>query len=146
MSIKKTNYKSKSFQLFVGTDTVDYGKYITSADYSKVVDFAFGYSLGDNLPVERNEGDVTSEGTITFLTGGLEKLNDYARSLGYDDYLGLPLVQIIQINEKYDGTLSEVILNDCKFTSYGLNYASGTLIAEIDVPVMIGSITAATDF
>ena len=146
MAIRNTNYRHTVIQLFIGDDITDYAQYVTNIDYKNDQQFEWIFPLGSKYPVARQEGDVTCDGTITFLTDGLDKLNTYARSLGYTDYLDLPLLPIVMVYQKYDNTLSQVILEDCKITGYGIPFAKGTLIKEIQVPLKIAKIIAASDF
>lgn len=146
MSIRNTNYRHTSYQLFIGDDVTDYGMYVTNVDYKNEMEHEFIYPLGSKYPVLRQEGNVTCDGSITFITDGIDKLLTYARSLGYNDYLDLPLLQILIVNQRYDNTLVQIVLEDCKLTGYGIPFSKGTLIKEVQVPLKIARVIAGVDF
>jgi len=138
MALRNTNYRHTSYKFEIGDE--DYGQFITNVNYTKTREFEWVTPLGSDLPVNRNEGNLVSEGSVTLLTDGLDKLNAYAVSQGFLDFTELPLLDITITHTTFDNELITIYLNKCKFLTYGLNVQKGTLIMETECPMAIHSI------
>ncbi len=106
----------------------------TDIKYSKKQDKELVYGQS-NEPIGMGNGKISYEGSITIHKTGVDRLNELARKLGFEDILGVPAANLnftVVYANGYKMTTDTLI--GVAFTDLSRGTKSGDKSMEIDLP------------
>lgn len=144
LNINRKNYdkRNTSVKAIVGVNEVNLTEFVLGISYSSEQSVEYNYNLLGQ-PASFGKNPKVASGSLTLSDAGIDKLTDYAQSLGFSDYFelgGIAEMDILVEYATYEGTVRRDLLNGVHFTSYNKGLESETATYSREIPLTIGQI------